>query len=318
MADRHVAFLGASATNVEGMTKDQAIEAAGHDFLVERDGSPVRDTLGNEVPDVFAVRRNDTAQPLGAVGKTYKTFQNHVLYDLMWGTPGLKPVAAGDMDDGKFVYVVADIESDAAERLRQAEETIFSRFLITTTHDGSGALRGQSLTDRVWCFNQLNFLTGPGFKIRHSGNAERRLAEAQGVLNEVKGSLDLFTEVMDVLKQVKVGPDAFERLVSHMLPESKREGGDTGRAADRDWMRNRWELDPEHTLRGDKSGWRMVNLVSEYEQWQRGIRQQSRERSMVLATIRGEFGKRPGQLAQSLLARHGRSDLAKRLKGQRP
>lgn len=167
------------------LTADEAIALMGADWEVEL--LPVQVAGGKVIPERFAVVRTDTRDPLGIVGRTYKTVQNRDAFafaDNLVDSGEAKYETGGLMRGGRWVFL--SMELDHLGLVVPGDPSEFKTYLlVTTSHDGSKPTEAHITHVRTVCRNTWRLAVGgavSSFRIRHSGTIEGKLAEARKAL----------------------------------------------------------------------------------------------------------------------------------------
>jgi phage/plasmid-like protein (TIGR03299 family) len=166
-------------------TAAEAIEAAGLNYRVEL--VPLFTQDGSQVPRRQGVLRTDNKQLLGTVGQGYTPIQNAECFsflDAVVADGGLRYHTAGALGQGERIWMLAKLPGHIQVN---GSEDITSKFLLLhNSHDGSSSLRVHFTPIRVVCQNTLSIAErngrGQGIAIRHQGNLEAKIREAQKVL----------------------------------------------------------------------------------------------------------------------------------------
>ncbi len=140
------------------------------------------------VPTHRAIRRSDTGAILGVVGEGYTPVQNHDLMDyiadLSAHAPDLRIVGSGCIDNGRRVYIEAEVPTLA---IVLGDDVTQFRFTITNGHAGNGAISARGVYFRTRCtnrlaaadrktYNELNKLS-IGTSFRHTRYVKDRMAD---------------------------------------------------------------------------------------------------------------------------------------------
>ncbi len=223
---------------ISGMkTTATALKAAGLDYEV----GLVRAYAGKggsfrKIPDTWSVVILDDTKgrspgfPLGSVGKLYKPIQPRQAFapmDPLFKKGEAEFEAGGTLFERRRLFLLARLPGDIVVGRGKSKDVTHRYILLTTTHDGSGRCQGLPLTHRPMCSNILRLGLPYGhqkddfaFSIKHSGNIEGKIVEAQEVMARVYGEFDRFEAVAKKLVKVDGAP-LFEPYVEALFPNKK-------------------------------------------------------------------------------------------------
>lgn len=168
------------------MTVETALAASHADFTVTKTPVYYHNTSKGTMsinPDFFHIIREDNGQPLGLVKKAYGIVQNSDAFefvnDLCAGGNTDEPFieCAGVLGQGERVFITAKFPErfKCGETLGDDAEVYA---VITTSHDGSGAVTVMLTPVRVVCNNTLQYALGHNFSkfsFRHTTNVKMRM-----------------------------------------------------------------------------------------------------------------------------------------------
>lgn len=145
---------------------------------------------GIEIPDgrrCRAIVRDDKRVVLGVTGKRYQPIQNADAFnflDSLAADRTIKYHTAGVIGQGERVWILAQLHGDIT--IPRTDDTIKRFLLFSNSHDACSAARCFWTPIRVVCQNTLNQAIrgakGEGVVIRHTGNLESKVKEAQRIL----------------------------------------------------------------------------------------------------------------------------------------
>jgi phage/plasmid-like protein (TIGR03299 family) len=217
----------------ECQTSAEAIKLACLDWRV--DLRPVAATLADgtlvDCLDNFATVRNDTNAVLGVVGSSYRPLQNSEAFDFMDGLVGERLAmfeTAGAIKGGRQVWVMARLPK---EYQIARGDTVCPYALLTSSHDGTSAIRILPTTVRVVCNNTLTLAlrqgNGQGLSIIHTHGLKGRLEDARRKLGIVCQRLDEFGEQATALTRRKMNPaelgEYFANLIADRSDKQQKE-----------------------------------------------------------------------------------------------
>ena len=133
------------------------------------------------------LRRSDTGDVLGVVSSEYRPVSNAQLaaaIDAALPSSG-RVVACGEWRGGKsaFWHVMLDQFDTARDAGKGGEDVTRTGFIVSTAHDGSGAVKVGGHSERLHCANQLNGIrrASTSLNVQHRGtvdNLSTRLSAA--------------------------------------------------------------------------------------------------------------------------------------------
>lgn len=214
---------------VNAPTAEQAIKQARLDWEVE--ARPMYLGDGTAVPKARAIVRKDNGQVLGTVGRNYVPVQNKeslsFFDDVRAQLPGMSYVAAGSIDNGKRVWLLADFGGFDA----QPGDEIRQQIMLYNSHDGSSALSYMFVPNRVFCNNQIAMiLSGDKFlKIRHSKSANRRLDSARNVAHHAVAKYDNIEDMYKALARKPLTTEMLNTALDVLYPLKDKDGGDVSK-----------------------------------------------------------------------------------------
>ena len=158
---------------------------------------------------------------LGVVGKDYVPVQNEdctELLDLLVDASGAHHETAGSLRQGRQVFITLRLP----EGVRIAGVDDLDLYLaLTTSHDGSVALRVDATPVRVVCANtqRLALRRSVGhYTFRHTTNIRTRIAQARQAIGIVFDYRDAFTAEAEHLLQQTLDEDAFRAVCQQIWP----------------------------------------------------------------------------------------------------
>jgi len=174
----------------EAPSIDEAIIASGLDWTASLKSMkvPMQDDQGFtydlDVPDNFAIVRNDTQKVLGIVGNRYQVYQNSEMWafiDEFQKQSGIKLETAGSLRNGRTTWVLA--KNGTMEAI--SGDPIEEYFLFRNSFDGSSPISCMFTNIRVVCNNTLSAAlkgTKNIFNVRHTASADGQIKEVQRAL----------------------------------------------------------------------------------------------------------------------------------------
>lgn len=269
-------------------TAAEMIKAAGLDWRVNL--HPLRTVGGIEVPEHFAVIREDRKSSLGVVGKMFRPVQNVEAFDFFDAVVGDGQAVyhtAGSLGIGEKVWVLAKLPGE----LTPVEGDRVEKFLLLTNgHDGGFALRALFTPVRVVCQNTLNLALGQvwdanttgglsmkpkegkekeGVAIRHVGDMKAKMEEARRILGLATRYYDALGQTFSRLAGFKISVKQASAVLDCLFPikETERTTRDSmvGNAGIQQKVRGFMEKGAGTEIAGVRgTGWGLYNAVTEY------------------------------------------------------
>lgn len=236
-----------------------ALKLAGLDWTVKQ--VPVL-YEGQATGHQFNVRESDNTV-LGVVGSRYKPVQNSDAFaftdELIGGD--VRYETAGSLADGKRVWMLAKMPDTVI-----LDDVVEPFLCLTNGHDGFSSMKVCMTPVRVVCQNTLNMaLSGARrtWTVRHSGNIEAKIAEAQHTLGLAQDYMTRFSEEAEELYKIKVSPVEFKKLSNALFPITDDM---SRRKEEAQWtlqqqLKEAWEMDDLGNIKG--TGWGFINAISD-------------------------------------------------------
>lgn len=204
---------------------------------------------------------------LGIVSsKGYHVLQNRDAFDYLDSMvgEGLKYTAAGQLDGGKHVFMVAE----ANKKWKIGDDDIGGNLLLSNGHDGLHTLRVCITPIRIVCRNTLMAaLDGAvrSFSIKHRTNLQDKIQDARRALNLTSIYMDNLRIWGEQLIDTKLSPATVEKYIDDLFPkkedESKR--GKTMREAK---INDLWSaMGAKDLAPYNGTAWQFLNAVSDFE-----------------------------------------------------
>ena len=243
----------------EACNSEEALHLAGLDWEVKQ--SPVLFN-GKETGHQFNYRSSDDSF-LGIVGGRYKPVQNKDAFaftdELIGGD--VRYETAGSLANGKRVWMLAKMPDT-----KILDDVVEPYLCLTNGHDGFSSLKVCMTPVRVVCQNTLNMALKQAkrtWNVRHSGNIESKLAEAQHTLGLAQDYMDSLASEAEELYDIKIAPKDFKELAQALFPitaeMSKRK--EESQYLLQCQLKNAWDMDDLGNIRG--TGWGFMNAVSD-------------------------------------------------------
>lgn len=243
----------------EACNSADALRLAGLDWEVKQE--PVLYN-GKNTGYQFNVRSSDQSV-LGVVGGRYKPVQNSAAFaftdELIGGD--VRYETAGSLASGKRVWMLAKMPDT-----KVLDDVVEPFLCLTNSHDGFGSMKVCMTPVRVVCQNTLNMALNNAkrtWNVRHSGNIENKLAEAQHTLGLARDYMDAFAKEAEELYKIKVAPKDFKEMTEALFPitgeMSKRK--EESQYLLQCQLKEAWDMDDLGNIRG--TGWGFMNAISD-------------------------------------------------------
>ncbi|OGJ86562.1 MAG: hypothetical protein A2487_13485 [Candidatus Raymondbacteria bacterium RifOxyC12_full_50_8] len=262
-------------TAVIGLQKSEdAIRHAKLDWNVSK--RPVLTMDGISVPENIgmATVRDDNNTVLGMVTENYSVVQNFEafsFFDAVVGTGDAIYETAGSLFSGKKVFITAQIPGEI--RLT-SEDTIQKYLVLVNPHDGSGSLKMFMTPIRVVCSNTLNaairekgreYSLSQGISIRHVGDVENKIRQAQDVLGITSRFYKSFEELANALRMKLVDGAMVEAFLKQCFEPDEFDSYSTRTVNNMNRVRINFTDDPKNNLPGiGGTVWSLYNAAVQY------------------------------------------------------
>lgn len=243
----------------EACNSKEALHLAGLDWKVEQ--KPVLYN-GKATGHQFNIRSSDDTV-LGVVGGRYKPVQNADAFaftdELIGGD--VRYETAGSLANGKRVWMLARMPDT-----KVLDDVVEPYLCLTNGHDGFSSLKVCMTPVRVVCQNTLNMALSTAkrtWNVRHSGNIESKLAEAQHTLGLASKYMESFAKEAEELYKIKLAPKDFKDLAQTLFPLTDEM---SSRKQESQYLlqcqlKEAWNMDDLGNIRG--TGWGFMNAISD-------------------------------------------------------
>lgn len=267
-------------------TADEALKTAGLDW------EPVHRSLFAQPVDVDiadldfdsldfvekerSVRRSDTGEMFGVVGREHKLLSNADMFAFAdsvideAGTTWLdcEPVG-GSLGGGRQPFLAIQL----GEGVQVAgQDAVNCALLLSNGHVGNTAFTGTVTPLRVSCSNVVRANIGKGlmsFTIQHSGNLEGKVADAKDALAITSAYMAEFANLADRMAAVDMSLTEFDDFLTDLIPlkpdagdRAKKTVEDTRATFRRNWKDTLTLTDDLKTTR-----WGALNIITEVIDW---------------------------------------------------
>ncbi|QDP63057.1 MAG: hypothetical protein GOVbin1923_50 [Prokaryotic dsDNA virus sp.] len=233
--------LGKGVENA--LTAEEAIVAAGLDWNVglqkmfadyDKTGEHI------EIPNNFAVVRDDTKAVLGVVGNQYTCFQNAQAMTLLDEVAGPGRMVhyhtAGSLYGGKRVWLLAKLTNLTIEPVPNDRVDLY--IVLMKGHDGKFGVKVFFTPVRVVCANTMGAALSMArsdhsamVKLKHRKNIFSKADEARKILGLAYEQGERWSDMMNNLAKMQVDTKGWEFLLDNIMPLPElADGEETTRA----------------------------------------------------------------------------------------
>lgn len=177
---------------------------------------PVVATYGDvtvEIPNKFAIVRDDNQTPLGIVGTKYEPVQNSSLLKLIESQEAeglLTRDNTGILQGGSKVF----IQTKFAEEFSVAGDNTQATVTLLNSHDGSTSTRIGITATRIICMNTFAMAMGDlDVRITHAAGANERVLTHDFVRDYVNTRMGVYAKQMEEMAGTSCSKGKFETLV---------------------------------------------------------------------------------------------------------
>lgn len=273
-------------------TSAEAIEAAGLNWKVSK--RPLVTTVQGEfvnVPDKFAVVRDDSKKVLGVVGSVYTALQNKDafrFFDAIVGEKAAMYHTAGALGEGEKVWILAKLPG----HIRTTGDDITEKFLLlSNTHDGTGAVEILFTPIRVVCQNTLNVALSADSnraKLRHTMSIGMRVNDVRHTLGILNDRFTMFESLSKAMAAKPLTYSGFKDYVKAAVLPKEGEKLSTRASNIMDDLSRLFERGKGNDMPGVKGTlWAGFNAVTEYVDYfrsTRGDESENRAKSLLFGS----------------------------------
>lgn len=259
--DIHVAMEAAGLANWNVRQEDMSDKFPDYTWLAAQRFANVADIEGE-------------TRVLGTSGSRYGVMQNEEVIETVGEVAdGWKVASAGAAKGGQVVF----LQFEAEDQMNVGGQDPVSKFLtLSTTHDGTGNIMVFFSGLRLFCENQLNAaMDGVSniVKVRHTATAKDRLVQAMRIWRQEESYFQAFDAEAQRLFEQSVTDKEFFGLVERMFPKPDADvkGSFSKWETKQALHAEAWNHSTNANIRN--TAWGVANVLTEVDQWGRGIRQ---------------------------------------------
>ena len=252
-------------------TAEEAIEEASLNWEVQKKRMFLED--GSEIPNNYAMYRDDTKEVLGVVGSRYTPLQNReafAFFDNLIADGLAEYHIAGSSLHGRKVWILAKFKND----LEIFDgDTVEKYVLLSSSHDGSGSVIACITPMRVICSNMLSATLRRARKkssadnylsIRHTKTIGDRVAQAANTLKMVEQAYTALGETWQKMAEFELPPIAVENYFKKVIPDNPNSENPYKTIAIRTEMHQYLKSGRGSELGLQETLWGAYNAVTEY------------------------------------------------------
>lgn len=217
------------------MTTQEAIEKGGLNWEVEKQPLYLND--GTVITNKCATVRTDNNQVLGVVGSKYGVLQNtkaFEFFDTLIEKGHSKIETVGALGKGERIFITSKLPHVVTVGKDDLTEMYA---ILSSSHDGSGAVTVGLTPVRVVCQNTLSHAISKGLKnkisIRHSGSVEQRVKQAGQIMRHSLEYQTNLEQAYNFLFKAKVSDSVAKELITKIMYQDKTENKNANSLLDR-------------------------------------------------------------------------------------
>lgn len=211
---------------------------------------------------------------LGIAGERYGIVQNETAFAMF---DDLNPQweAAGQFRNGSLVYGQAETSHSIVIDPQGAADEIKPMVVVSTTHDGSGALRIGRTALRLDCLNMFNLMFGnlsDAISVRHTTKVDDRLKAIRLAWKQNNLYFDTLSAEANALFQQEATDKEFFGIVEQFMgdrPDLNTKGAQTKWDNSLELYTQAWRGATNEKAHG--TAWGVFNALIERNQWGRTI-----------------------------------------------
>ena len=204
--------IGVDVTNARSL--ESVMAKAGLNYDVEKKPIEIQGT-GLILPDKMATVRTYDNHPYGIVSNRYNVIQNREAFDFMNYINGdLEYVRAGETAGG-MIYIIGKLPEQYI-----LDDKFTPYVIFRNSFNGRYPIQSAIVPLRIVCQNQFNTAfknSDNTINIRHSRNADVKMAEAQEILRKTAEHMNVLGDFAEEMVKQKVSETAVSRLIDSMF-----------------------------------------------------------------------------------------------------
>lgn len=264
---------------------EEAIKLAQLDWEVNLEPVFTKTAAGTfrEVPERFAIVRDQDEKSLGVVSSMYHPLQNREAFQFLdnLADEGLEYETAGSLRGGETVFLTAKLPREILIGGEDAHELYL---FVRNSHNGRHAVRVGVTPIRVVCQNTMNLAMNTmkrSWSCPHVGTLQGRLQDARAALDLTWAYVDVFEQTAEELVSTPLSDLDFEMFLEECL-KTDLIGPKAKEAADAGITGLYHNSETIGQFKG--TAWGALNAVGEYFDW---YRESTSNEARLLNSIEG-------------------------------
>lgn len=284
-----VPWHGEGVQVADAMTSAEAIKLAGLDWTVTKYPAAavipiVGDNDQNTIKyvkssDHHLIVRDTDHRVLGSVGNRYNVIQNETAFRFIDDVVGPDRDAqfhtAGSLKGGQKVWMLAKIKDLVIEPVKG--DVTEPYLLFALDHAGLASVKGLLTTTRVVCNNTLHIALrqgkGEGVSIRHTGDINQKVKDAQEVLGYARKEFTEYSELASFFASQNLTQNSFKTFLDALVPLPEEPINPSRAIRAQDKITDLFEGGPGATIPGVAgTKWGALQAVTHYTTHDRSTR----------------------------------------------
>ncbi|MDC3298561.1 DUF932 domain-containing protein [bacterium] len=228
---------------------------------------------GDEIPNLFLLRRDDTRDVLNVVKGRYQPVNNLDMFepfDELVKAHGATYESAGVVSRGGTCWLSAKLPDSFEAR---AGDVVEKRMVAMANHDGMRLNSYFFFSNRVFCNNMMGSLTNTarkhGHRVKHVGDWQSNLEQATAGFAAALTDAVTFEAQAKQLVNTRMSDNQAERFIKRFIPDATPRAGEKLVTERQKSRVNRVRADIQDLFvngAGNEgvSRWDMLNAVTEY------------------------------------------------------
>lgn len=249
-------------TTVNTTDFSEMMKQAHLDYIVEAKDTFVKiDDKDVKIPGRKTIVRND-GHIYGVLSENYKPVQNVDAFDFInYIDEDIKFVKAGETYNG-MVYIIGELNP-----VNILGDEFIPHVIFQNSHNGGFSLATSICPLRIVCQNQFNIAfkeSNSTFKIKHTKNAEAKMAVAGETLKNISKYMKTFTEKAELFAAKNISDSQVTKFINFMFPEKDNMSDNALEKLNEEKTKfiKAYESDDNSNFKG--SAWGLINGLTDY------------------------------------------------------